>query len=178
MNETRSEWMVQGTYWSLMVRPIAISPQQEVTTVVNTTVFWDVAQSSPVDSYQHFVGPWCLQLQRTGALKMKPTSFSKTLVPIYQITLHQNAEDSDIIHCCENLKSHTILGIHPNLHERNGIMNFRDATNTACHEPMGTVSYFTLWIYEERNVQSARFCAIQLFICFSQTLLLGAYLGY
>jgi hypothetical protein len=51
---------------------------------------------------------------------MKPTSFSKTLVPIYQITLHQNAEDSNIIiHCCENLKSHTMLGIHPNLHERN-----------------------------------------------------------
>lgn len=174
MNETRSEWMVQGTYSSLMVRPIAISPQQELTMAVNTTAFWDVAQSSLVASYQDFVGSWCLYLQSRGALKRKPKSFSKTLVTIYQITQHQNAEDSNIIHFCENLKSHTIIGIHPNLHERNGMMNFRDATNAACHEPMGTMSYFTLWICEERTVQSARLCAIQLFICFSQTLLLGA----
>lgn len=76
---------------------------------------------------------------------MKSMCLFKTLVTIYQITWHQNAEDSsNITHCCENLESHTMLGIHSNLHARNGTMNFRDLTNTACHEPMGTMSYFTL----------------------------------
>jgi hypothetical protein len=160
-NETRREWMVQGTYWSLIVRLIPTSPQQEVITAVNVTVFWDMAQSSLVASYQHFVGSWCFHFHSTRALMMKSMCFSKTLVTIYQTTWHQNAEDSsNITHCRENLKSHTMLGIHPNLHERNGTMNFRDLTNTACHEPMGTMSYFTLWIYEERNVQSTRLCAI------------------
>jgi hypothetical protein len=33
-------------------------------------------------------------------------------------------------------------------------MNFR-AANILYHEPVGAMSYFTTWICEERNVQSA-----------------------
>lgn len=116
----QSEWMVQGTHWPLMVRSIATSPQQEVMTAVNVTVFWDVALSSPVASYQYFVGSWCLHFQSRGALKMKSMYLSKALVTVYQITWHQNAEDSsNMNHCCENLESHTMIGIQPNLHDRN-----------------------------------------------------------
>lgn len=117
----RSKWM-NGSRNLLAPNGLVDSNQPPTggMTAVNVTVFWDVAQSSPVASYQHFVGSWCLHFQSRGALKMKSMYLSKTLVTVYQIIWHQNTEDSSYMsHSCENLESHTMLGIQPILHVMN-----------------------------------------------------------
>jgi hypothetical protein len=67
-------------------------------------VFWIVAPCSPVEVYQRFRGPCCIQ---GVALMMETASTSETLVIFYQTTRRYNPEDGHLHNRRrENLKSY------------------------------------------------------------------------
>jgi hypothetical protein len=86
-----------------------------------------------------------LNVQRSATFAKKAAASSKLLESLYQ-----NTEPSILL--CMTTSNFTHLS--KPTRKKSDTMNFR-AANILYHEPVGAISYFTTWIWEERNMQRA-----------------------